>query len=929
MLLLPRGSGGSVQIKMLRQSNQLEENDLPSSSSRVESKPLHEMMINSCAEDVDVDVEHENRLVRSCAEYYIGGCNVNNWNCSESQSGNKRCGTIMERRSCSISSLGLLLCVMFTMSSSVAAWSQPPIHTALEVKDRPPPSSMIIGPRVRMPTMALYASTSRQPPKQSMRRSREVQVSDSDVNDDADQSILNTLNSQLLSIRQSIRQTDRKTAGTSTTSQPLDTLTKMLSYYISNDLSNSTDYATNSKATAFLDEAFNTVTTFAFSTPYNLDKIQLGMAAIQLFLHPEKHEAVAASTVIVQHSFQYEITRGIWLKALRALTSRQINSSRPSIPSLCNYTENKMWITTADAAFQMLQRFITGQGVRQQNRINVNHDRGNKQQKRHRPQQYHNNIFSLDERDFNMVLHAYASTHQMLAAHRVLALQERLRPRAPPLSPVAYSILLKAYGRKGDIKNVEICIGHAQRNRVQPDIVMANTVLDAYVNCGLMDKAETLFYSLRGDSVNNNAAEEDDAMYTSADYYWPRLRPNVRTYNTILKGMAIEGQINKAIQISQVMKDKQLWDDITTNTLVKVAVTAQEFEVAEEILANHTTTTTSFKSRSHHHRNNDDHPNIEAYTELIDGYAKDGQLSKSLQVMQHMQTRGVSPNEYTYTCIVGALARANKVRQAKKMMDYVTSLNYPFSSRGKKVLTPIFNAFISGLLQSGGHDGSNYDNIDDSLLGGAQSSHSLNILEALNTLREMEKLDVYPNVVTVTLLIDGLANCNPPRCTEARDLVQHLELTHQARQSYRSNNYSNRISLSNVRIGTALIRAYGRVNDVESSRDAFRSISKPDVIALNALLDACCKSSQLKLAYELFETYSSFQKWKNDERIVVNGEEAKSICKAIQPDVVTYTTLIVAILSLKNKNASKRAAQLYNEMKQIWRIYPDTILIDK
>ena len=91
---------------------------------------------------------------------------------------------------------------------------------------------------------------------------------------------------------------------------------------------------------------------------------------------------------------------------------------------------------------------------------------------------------SLDERDFNMVLHAYAAhpqNRQMHAAHRVMSLQERT-VHAPPLSPVAYSIMLRAYGQLKDVTKVEMTILHAQRNGIIPDIVMANTVLDAYVN---------------------------------------------------------------------------------------------------------------------------------------------------------------------------------------------------------------------------------------------------------------------------------------------------------------------------------------------------------------------------------------------------------------------------------------------------------------
>lgn len=66
---------------------------------------------------------------------------------------------------------------------------------------------------------------------------------------------------------------------------------------------------------------------------------------------------------------------------------------------------------------------------------------------------------------------------------------------------------------------------------------------------------------------------------------------------------------------------------------------------------------------------------------------------------------------------------------------------------------------------------------------------------------------------------------------------------------------------------------------------------------------------------------------KNQSFIGPLGDEIR--CRAIHPDVVTYTTLINAVLQLKNKNASKRASILYGEMKQVWRISPDTVLVDK
>ncbi|KAL3765145.1 hypothetical protein ACHAWO_004323, partial [Cyclotella atomus] len=858
-----------------------------SSSSSPPALPLHYEM-SSCTDDVDsISSSMDAPNNGSCQQCNVSKCP------SDSMKIYRRiraaCGAIhsvavIMRRYQPI--FKLAACLLFcTYMAAAAAWS--------------PPAAVLQSPRglsihvfaaidtcQRLQPLQFSASRQQQQPSRAASKSQAATL---------DEALVADLTSQLDLLRQIL---DRDAVDTV---QPLQILEDMLQA-----LHSSTSTVNSSHSNAIIvNKAFRELTTYSFSYPYDLEKINLGMNALKLQLN-------------LNSSLLNAVPRGTWLKALRALTSNEINSRpSPSIPSLSttnsNYN-NEEYITPADASFQILQRLITNRGV-------------SSPKKSQHP--------SLDERDFNMVLHAYATHNRMTSAHRIMALQQRT-PHAPPLSPVAYSILLKAYGRLGDVKNVQMSLDMARRNGVKADLVMVNTVLDAYVNCGLVDKAEELFYSLT--DVENGRGKGGgggkDGSTTGGDTTdWPMLQPNVRTCNTMLKGFANEGKVKKALKLSRVMEEKGLWDDVSTNTLVKAAVAAQEFHVAETILANHTVSTFSSSNNHGHKQSSRDHPNIEAYTELIDGYAKDNQLEKALEIMSLMKQRNVPPNEYTYTCIVGALTRNNKVRQAKKMMDYVTSLNFPYSQRGKRVLTPIFNAFISGLLsgEAGGEgEGSYYNNQ-------ATTSHSLNLLEALNTLSEMEKLEVYPNVVTVTLLIDGLANCNPPRVKEAKELVQHIEFTimrsgkqKKGRYGRVSSDGSIRISPSETRIGTALIRAYGRDYDADSAVNAFRRIAKPDVVALNALLDACCKSNKLKIAFEMFEKYTSFEKWRDDESIIDIGPLGDEIrCRAIHPDVVTYTTLITAVLQLKHKNASKRAAKLYSEMKQVWRISPDTVLVDK
>ena len=704
------------------------------------------------------------------------------------------------------------------------------------------------------------------------------------------------------------------------------------------------------KASAIIEKALRLVTQEAFSTPFQLSRINLGMEVLQLQLHPSRfgvnptkighsvngdnsrsgnHNRVASAEKIINfvplEPPYNTIPRGTWVRALRALTSSNINSSRSassqrSVKSLVPDDELK-WISPSDAAFRILQRLVVGTGVRK------NNNRGRKPVHRSRTntnQQTANGGNTqqlLDERDFNMVLNAYAvlTQNQMHAAHRVMALQERT-PHAPPLSPVAYSILLKAYGRWKDTKNVEMSVIHAQRNGVVPDIIMVNSLLDAYINCGLVDKAREVFYSMTSSSKTPDTSQQIEGGNP-----WPILRPNTRTFNTLLKGMAEEGDIFGALDLSKEVKSKGLWDEITTNTLVKAAVMAQEFDIAEDILHNHTVSAASNQDGRHYQNKRGDHPNVEAYTELLDGYAKSDQLDKSLQVMQLMQKRGVTPNEYTYTCMVGALARNNKIRQARKMIDYAAKLALS-PSRGRKiVLTPTYNAFISGMFT---------EKSSDDIESTGQSSHAANVLEALNVMQEMQNLNIDPNVVTVALLIDGLGRCNPSRCNEAKDMVQHLELTtREKRTRYNGGvdqSSDNRISLSNTKIATAMIRAYGRANDMDSAMESFQRIPVPDIVALNALLDACCRCGQLKVALEMFGKHVSFDKWKNQEAMNNLGKSVTTVNEVIilKPDVVTYTTLISALLQLGSKAATKRASRLYTKMKETWWITPDTILVD-
>jgi len=588
---------------------------------------------------------------------------------------------------------------------------------------------------------------------------------------------------------------------------------------------------------AIIDESIQAFTNLAFAQPFRgsttRDRIISGLGAIHLQL---------SSAAYLAPPFD-AMPRSTFVSALKALTGIITNDhGNGDLPGGS--------FKPIDAAFRILQRLVTGRGVRQ-----VSADQSSE----------------LSERDFNMVLNAVSHLGRMDMAHKIVALQERTS-HAPPLSPVAYSILLKGYGRLRDVQNVRMILSHAGMNGVEPDTVMLNSAIDAFVNCNDLETAQDIFRYMKDPQYEGHELSKYNSLFVADT----RPAANRRTHNTILKGLAKMGEKDAAMKLSHDMKTNSLWDNVTTNTLVSAAVKACDFELAESILANHTAALEPNGKKLRH-------PNVEAYTELLDGYAKASQLDKALGVLQLMSHRGVEPNEYTYTCVVGGLARAKKVDQALRILQYMQS---------KNIKPPVvtYNAFISGLVAHPVIESGPEASDTDSLM------HYVS--EAIKVLSRMLKNGVNPNPVTVSVLVDGLGRCEPPRLAEAKAIVIKLQK-------------DGIIADGDLRVTTALIRACGAGNDLKGALENFRQLNKLDVVAVNAFLDACCRCEKAKLAFETFDHYF--------------GEKSGSM---LTPDVITYTILIAALLKQGTPQAMQRTIVVYNDMRKRRDIMPDIRLVD-
>jgi len=411
---------------------------------------------------------------------------------------------------------------------------------------------------------------------------------------------------------------------------------------------------------------------------------------------------------------------------------------------------------------------------------------------------------------------------------------------------------------------------HAAASDIEPDTILFNSLMDAYITCNQLDKAQAVFDSMvLRDSTDNSGDGRSSRDFPFAPQDCPP--PNLRSFNILLKGLALKARWNDARKLSEEMKRVVgLWDHVTTNTLVQAAVRANDFEAAENILAENTMTVKDNKQRQH--------PNADGYTSLIEGFLKDGRLENAVATLKTMKNRNVQPNEYHYASLIGGLARQKKIVQAEKLLSHVQAVGIAPSSQ-----RVIYNSLISGLIHK------------DYVLRPDDFDKCVD--RAVSFLRDMIGAKVIPDANTVTVILDGFGRCQSPRIVEAVTLVEKLE-------------QEGIIAKDHSKIQTALLGVFAAAGDLKEATKCFRRIRRPDVAAVNALIDASVRCGKDKIAMDTFDFY-------------FRGERPR-----INPDVISFTTLIGAYLNQGSLDGARIARELYHEMKFQRRLYPDKVLVD-
>ena len=223
----------------------------------------------------------------------------------------------------------------------------------------------------------------------------------------------------------------------------------------------------------------------------------------------------------------------------------------------------------------------------------------------------------------------------------VFRLVAYLQSRGVVFTAKGFSVLLKGYGRNKNRDMVERLVqyllteGKAGRF-LCADIILLNSIMDAYIRCGQWDRSVGLLSLLLGPGPNPFRPDPavlsspvTAGVFTRAQANLPQLAtlfssagvaPNLVTFNTALKAIrASQGDFSAdtAEACLEVIRHHQLEPDLVTiSTLIDIVAARGLFEAAEGLLARFTGVV-----------------GVEAYTCLLVRYSDAGLSGKALGVL--------------------------------------------------------------------------------------------------------------------------------------------------------------------------------------------------------------------------------------------------------------------------------------------------------
>lgn len=235
---------------------------------------------------------------------------------------------------------------------------------------------------------------------------------------------------------------------------------------------------------------------------------------------------------------------------------------------------------------------------------------------------------------------------------------------------IIYTTLIRALSKKRDFDSAMAIYHKMLRENCKLNLIAYNSLLDCCVKCGKYAEMLRIFEEMLKEY------EKPNKGVNSAE-------PDLITYSTSIKGMCKVGEMGKAMELYQIMKQKGLkLDEILFNSLLDGFAKTEicNTNESEGLIADMAKYKIPFSNYT--------------YSILIKLYAKKKQVDKAINLLNEMKQKGIQPGVIVFTCLLQACIKGKLVEKAIEI----------FNEMKETHVTPdavTYNTIVNGCVFSG------------------------------------------------------------------------------------------------------------------------------------------------------------------------------------------------------------------------------------
>ncbi|CAB4271903.1 unnamed protein product [Prunus armeniaca] len=335
-----------------------------------------------------------------------------------------------------------------------------------------------------------------------------------------------------------------------------------------------------------------------------------------------------------------------------------------------------------------------------------------------------------------------------------------------------YNTLIDAICKGGQMDLAYQIMSEMPSKNILPNVVTYSTIIDGYAKAGRLEDALSLFNEMKFlaiglDRVLYNTllslygklGRFEDALKVCKEMESVGIAKDVVSYNALLGGYGKQGKYDDAKRMYNQMKEERVSPNILTySTLIDVYSKGGLYMEAMKVFR-------EFKQAGLK-------ADVVLYSELVNALCKNGLVESAVLLLDEMTKEGIRPNVVTYNSIIDAFGRSATTECAAD------------AAGGGIVLQTESSSSVSEGDAIGIQVGDRGDNrfmkmfgqLAAEKAGYAKTDRKVRqeILCILGIFQKMHELDIKPNVVTFSAILNACSRCNS--FEDASMLLEELRL---------------------------------------------------------------------------------------------------------------------------------------------------------